>query len=156
MQSAKQFSLNEKYPPSEPCSCDICKSFCMRPGWWTVKEATKAFDAGYWDRMMLEISPDYSYGVLAPAFYGCEQDFALQNYSTLGCNFFKKGLCELHGTGLEPLECRFCHHDRMGQGQNCHLDIAKDWKTKEGQILVLKWERLTGIRERYGIQDQLI
>ena len=39
--------LLEKYPPSEPCSCDICVNYCLRPGWWTVDEAKNAIRAGY-------------------------------------------------------------------------------------------------------------
>lgn len=46
----------EKYPPSEPCCCKICRSYCIRPGWWTVEEAERALNAGYGARMMLEIS----------------------------------------------------------------------------------------------------
>lgn len=135
-------SLNERYPPSEPCSCDICRGYCRRPGWWTVEEAAKAMEAGYGSRMMLEMSPELTFGVLSPAFKGCEGYFALQDYSGFGCNFLKDGLCELHGTGFEPLECRFCHHLRKGLGQKCHADLEKDWKTATGQALVKKWLRM--------------
>jgi hypothetical protein len=137
---AKQFtSLAERYPPSEPCSCDICRGYCKRPGWWTVEEASKAMEAGYGSRMMLEMSPELTFGVLSPAFKGCERYFALQEYSGNGCNFLRNGLCELHATGFEPLECRFCHHLRKGFGQKCHADIEKDWQTPAGQALVQKW-----------------
>ncbi len=44
----------------------------MRPGWWTVQEANEALHAGLGKRMMLEMSPDLSFGVLSPAFKGCE------------------------------------------------------------------------------------
>jgi len=144
--------LVEKYPPSEPCSCDVCRAFCTRPGWWTVEEAARAMDAGYGNRMMLEISPEFTFGVLSPAFRGCEGDFALQDYAKAGCNFFRDGLCELHGTGLMPLECRFCHHSRSGQGLICHDDIAKDWQTAEGQELVKKWASEFGLYEKYKIK----
>jgi len=63
--------LEEKYPPSEPCSCEICRAYCSRPGWWSVSEAAKAVNAGLYNRMMLELSPDLRLGVLSPAFYGC-------------------------------------------------------------------------------------
>jgi hypothetical protein len=132
-------SLNEKYPPSEPCCCEICRSYCMRPGWWTVHEASRALKAGYGVRMMLEVSPDFTYGVLSPAFSGCEGNFALQEYAKNGCNFLKDGLCELHGTGYEPLECLFCHHLRAGLGPKCHADLEKDWRTPAGQRLVRQW-----------------
>lgn len=135
----KNGSLQKRYPPSEPCGCEICKAYCIRPGWWTVSGAARAMAAGYGGRMMLEVSPDRTFGVLSPAFFGCEGNFALQEYANRGCNFLKEGLCELHGTGFEPLECLFCHHLRKGMGQKCHADLEKDWKTPAGRALVKEW-----------------
>lgn len=74
----KYNSLKERYPPSEPCSCEICRSYCIPPGWWTVEEATRAIKAGYGKRMMLEISPEMTFGVISPAFKGCEGNYDLQ------------------------------------------------------------------------------
>jgi hypothetical protein len=111
----------------------------MRPGWWSVEEARHAMQAGYGSRMMLEISPDRTFGVLSPAFRGCEGNYALQEYADNGCTFLKNGLCELHETDCEPLECLYCHHLRKGLGQKCHADIEKDWQTPTGQALVKKW-----------------
>jgi hypothetical protein len=137
-------SLKDRYKPSEPCSCEICKSYCKRPGWWSVEEAEKALKAGLAKRMMLEISPERDFGVLSPAFKGNESNFALQIFSQNGCTFFKEGLCELFGTGLQPLECRFCHHNRKGEGVRCHLDLEKEWKTRKGQQLVYRWIKVIG------------
>lgn len=141
-------TLKQKYPPSPPCSCEICRSYCMRPGWWTVEEASKAVKAGYANRMMLEMPPDFSFGVLSPAFKGCENNFALQEYARRGCNFLSGGLCELHGTGLQPLECRFCHHTRKGLGEKCHSDIEKDWNTPAGQALVNEWIANSNLKDK--------
>ncbi len=141
-------SLEEKYPSSEPCSCSICLSYCRRPGWWTVQEASRAIEAGYATRMMLEMSPDRSFGVLSPAFVGCEMDFAASQCASAGCTFLKNERCELHGSGLMPLECRFCHHDRPGMGPRCHADIAKDWNTASGRALVVRWSDLTNFWAR--------
>ena len=138
-------SLAEKYPASEPCGCEVCLAYCARPGWWTVEEAVLAMKAGYGNRMMLELSPDRSFGVLSPAFTGCEGGFALNLHVSRGCNFLEGNCCELHGTGFQPLECRFCHHERLGLGQQCHADIEKDWKSPEGRALVLNWSKLTGL-----------
>lgn len=134
--------LEKKYPPSEPCCCDICINFCMRPGWWTVEQAAKAMESGYSKHMMLEIAPDLTFGVLSPAFKGCEGKIALNEYAKNGCNFLKNNLCELHNTSIMPLECRFCHHDKIGMGRQCHLDIEKDWHTSQGQRLVRRWQNL--------------
>ena len=137
-------SLADKYPPSEPCSCDVCRSYCNRPGWWTVDEAARALDSGYGPRMMLEMAPGNSFGVLSPAFKGNEGDFSRELFSGQGCTFLKDGLCELHGTGLEPLECCFCHHDRIGLGPKCHADIGRDWDSLAGRDLVVRWSKSTG------------
>lgn len=139
--------LADRYPPSPPCDCEVCRSFCDRPGWWTVREAARALAAGYANRMMLEVSPERDFGELSPAFQGCEGGFAIQELSDCGCNFLVGGLCELHGTGLQPLECRFCHHDRPGCGEACHADLEKDWNTLMGQQLVMKWGRLMYLEE---------
>ena len=140
-------SLIEKYPPSVQCNCEICVNFCKRPGWWTVNEAVRTIDAGYAKRMMLEMSPDKRFGVLSPAFKGCESAFALNLYESQGCTFFINNLCELHGTGHQPLECRFCHHDRMGLGPKCHEDIEKDWNSESGRNLIVKWANIVNFGE---------
>lgn len=132
-------SLEERYPASEPCNCEICRSYCLRPGWWTVEEASQAIQAGYGSRMMLEIAPEMTFDVLSPAFEGCGGKYALQEYARNGCGFLKNGLCELHGTGYEPLECLYCHHLRKGLGLQCHEALEKDWQTPAGQALVKRW-----------------
>jgi hypothetical protein len=137
-------SLADKYPPSEPCGCEICLSYCTRPGWWTVDEAARAMDAGYAGRMMVEVAPERSFIVLSPAFKGCEGNFALDPYKNKGCTFLQDKRCQLHGSGLQPLECCFCHHDRPGEGQICHADIEQDWNTPAGLALVERWSRQTG------------
>lgn len=144
-QTKHRKSLQGKYPPSEPCACEVCLSYCMRPGWWTVEQAAAAIEAGYGDRMMLELAPEFTFGVLTPAFKGCERYFALQQYSRNGCTFLKEDRCELFGTGHQPLECRFCHHERPGLGRQCHADIEKDWNTAVGRALVNKWVRENGL-----------
>ena len=117
----KQKNLVKKYPPSEPCDCQVCLSYCQRPGWWTVAQAGNAFRAGYSGRMMLEVSPEHKFAVLSPAFKGCEGGFALQEFATQGCNFLLPDQhCELFGSIFQPLECRFCHHNRPGLGPLCH------------------------------------
>jgi hypothetical protein len=143
--SARKKALSERYPASEPCACEICVGYCARPGWWIVEEAARALEAGYAGRMMLEMSPDRMFGVLSPAFKGNEGLFALDLYAACGCTFLSNGLCELHDTGLEPLECRHCHHDRPGAGPRCHADIEQVWNTAAGRGLVVRWSKLVGL-----------
>lgn len=110
-----------------------------------------ALRAGYAKRMMLEMPGDRSFGVLSPAFSGCEGNFALQAYACRGCCFLQGGLCELHGTGFQPLECRFCHHTRRGLGQRCHDALERDWHTPAGQMLVKEWAAAVNLWHKYGL-----
>ena len=141
-------TLVQKYPPSAPCVCDTCLSFCARPGWWTVAQAKAAMSAGHTGRMMLEMAPDRSFGVLSPAFKGNEGKVALSIYAARGCCFLEENRCKLFGSGFQPLECRFCHHDRSGQGPQCHADLEKDWNTPPGRQLVARWLKESGLWER--------
>lgn len=143
-------SLNEKYPPSAPCSCETCLAYCKRPGWWTVEEAGKAIRAGYDIQMMLEISPEITFGVLSPAFKGCELAFASSHLKDTGCTFLHDGRCELHGTGIMPIECRFCHHDRLGKGAECHADLEHDWNSPVGKALVISWCRYNNFMKTWN------
>jgi hypothetical protein len=142
--------LNEKFPPSEPCSCKICLSYCHRPGWWTVEEAAHSIASGLSNRMMLEISPEHTFGVLSPAFKGAEGNYALEIFSSNRCTFLQNDLCELYDTGLQPIECRYCHHSRKGLGKKCHDAIEKNWNTNEGKKLIVKWGNILGFWNRQG------
>jgi hypothetical protein len=148
-------TLAARYPPSEPCSCEICVAYCRRPGWWTVEEAARAIEAGYGHRMMLEMAPEMTFGVLSPAFRGCEGALAENADAPRGCTFLRDQRCELHGTGFQPLECRFCHHDRPGLGPRCHAAIEQGWRVPPARTLITDWGRLVGLWDRlrgmYGI-----
>jgi len=98
---------------------------------------------------MLEMSPDLTFGVLSPAFKGNEGDFARQRHERNGCSFLiGEARCDLHGTGLQPLECRFCHHDRPGRGQNCHAALERDWRTPAARSLVVRWTKQNGLWQK--------
>jgi hypothetical protein len=97
---------------------------------------------------MLEISPELTFGVLSPAFKGCEKSLATNQFANNGCNFLKNDLCELYGTGHQPLECRFCHHERRGLGLKCHADLEEDWNSLNGKLLVEKWIMQVGLGYR--------
>lgn len=145
----KKVDLHEQYPPSEPCGCAVCLAYCRRPGWWSVEQAGEALEAGFGPRMMLEVAPEGGWGVLSPAFRGSEGWFATQEASLNGCNFLRDDKCELFDTGFEPLECRFCHHERIGQGPDCHAALESDWHTPAGQALVERWKRSRNLELPY-------
>ena len=135
-------TLSERFPPSESCSCEICLNYCRRPGWWTLEEFEQLLKTEHCKRVMLEISPELTFGILSPAFKGCELNFALQMYSKNGCNFLKNNLCELYATGYQPLECRFCHHSRIGKGDECHAALENEWNSLQGKKSVDSWIKI--------------
>lgn len=135
----RNVNLAGMFPPSPPCRCEVCRAYCRRPGWWTVEEAALAIEAGYAHRMMLEISPELTFGVLSPAFKGNEGKLAVQIFADQGCTFLSHDSCELFETPFRPLECRFCHHTRRGLGERCHAAIEEGWHSPVGQSLVAKW-----------------
>lgn len=98
--------------------------------------------------MMLEISPDFKFAVLSPAFYGCEGFIATNDGAKNGCNLLKEGMCELHDTDFLPLECAFCHHERVGKGIVCHNEISDQWHTLEAQKLVARWQKIVNLEEK--------
>lgn len=141
--------ISRKYLDSPACTCDVCVSFCRRPGWWTVEEAARAMDAGYGTRMMLEMGPANAFAVLSPAFKGAEQDFATNIHAHHGCTFLVDKRCQLHGTGLQPLECRCSCHDRPGMGERCHADLGRQWNSPSGRALVVRWSNQTEFWQRH-------
>ena len=96
---------------------------------------------------MLEISTDQSFGVLSPAFKGCESGFALQEYAKNGCTFLNKKKCELYNTEYQPLECRFCHHERTGLGIKCHNELEDQWNSIKGRKLIKHWIHCVEFKE---------
>ena len=104
-----------------------------------MEQAAAALEAGHGVRMMLEMGSGNAFAVLSPAFKGNEQRFAAQEFADQGCTFLTNDRCELYGTGHQPLECQFCHHDRPGQGVRCHSDIEKQWNSAGGRALVVRW-----------------
>ncbi len=141
----KNHILYRRFPPSEPCSCDVCRYFCHRPGWPLVSEARSAIESGLAGRLMLEFSPDRSFAVLAPAFRGNEAFFALAEYSVNICTFYSDGKCRIFGKPYQPIECRFCHHSRLGSGMACHEETGRDWNTAKGKRLVRQWLLICGL-----------
>lgn len=139
--------LYAKYPPSQSCCCPVCLSYCKRPGWPLVEEARLAVEAGLANRLMLEFSPDLSYGILEPAFKGNEGYFALALYASQGCTFLEDmGQCSIFSQPYRPLECRFCHHERIGRGIHCHQAIAHEWNSSKGKRLVHYWLQEQGLQ----------
>ena len=148
------YRLEDYYSPSPPCDCEICQGYCKRPGWWTVEQAARAMTEGISCKMMLEISPDFTFAVLSPAFKGCEGLIAINEFANQGCTFFQNSRCKLHHTSLQPLECSVCHHSTPGLGPKIHAELEKEWNSIKGQKIVINWMKETGFWEKLSKAPQ--
>jgi hypothetical protein len=105
-------------PEFPPCTCDRCQALCQRPGWPTPAEAGQLLAAGYGPSLMLAWweRPRRQGGnilVLCPAvadhegFYALTpEDWPLYDETRRCVMQIPDGLCQLHATGLKPLESR--------------------------------------------------
>lgn len=107
------------------CKCTTCKLMCKQsPCFSTPEEAVKLIQAGYQNRLAISIYADQETGEHFPAVTG---HFTKEN----GCVFQDEyGYCELHGTGLKPMEGRLAHHSMEDDGLRLH--VARLWHTPEG------------------------
>ena len=151
-------------PQDAECSCKMCVSLCHRaPGWFAPDEAREAIKAGLAGRLMLDYwikVPDDVY-VLAPAAKGCEKDRAPNTEELFGgmsfvesmfanpkkgtCTFLRDGRCDIHASGMKPLQCRSAMGCK-GTGLD-NTDMGKLWDNPEAQALVFEWMALVGLSE---------
>lgn len=150
------------FKPSAPCSCRVCKDMCNRACWPTPDEAAALIDAGYIDKLMLDVwvggfdgdykdcyivcpaTPGHA-GGWAPGL-GPDASFAdffgygLQN----GCVMqTSKGLCSLHDKGLKPIEGRVAHHGK--DSVNLHEAVARTWNNDKGRAVVRRFCEAQGL-----------
>lgn len=128
------------------CSCDRCKAMCKRPCWPTPKEAKKLIDRGYAKRLMMDYwASEPNIYIICPALKGYEgMETPWWPSGERGCTFQdSKGLCEIHGKHLKPIEGRIAHHNEIGRGHgfNLHQTVAKLWDSKEGRDIVWLWKQ---------------
>lgn len=110
-------------PPSA-CSCERCVNMCKTPCMPTPYEVEALIDAGYQNRIALSI---WAFGMLA-GFIDRPIPTLMPAQVNGWCTFFHDGKCELHDTGLKPLEGRLAHHAHLDSREKCVAwEIAKEW-----------------------------
>lgn len=143
-----QEELLSRQPPA--CTCQVCSDNCCLPCWGTPADIRKLIDAGYGDRLALEIwrsKPLLEF--LTPALKGSEgKRAAMRQWSREGCTFWIDRLCAVHDEGLKPTEGRMTHHHPMYKIKyNIREWIAEQWDTDEARELVRAWKTEHGIEQ---------
>lgn len=135
----KQLKL--KILPSE-CDCLKCSTMCQGPCCGTPKEMKELITRGFGSRLMFDDLPGGS-DLLKPALKGYEGKKApWQTASKEGCTFWINGKCELHSSGLKPIQGKLAHHtltddDDMKIGNF----IKQSWETKEAEEVINIWKK---------------
>lgn len=130
------------------CACEDCVQMCVEtPCWGTPAEAQALIQAGYGGRLMLDrwvggiVTDVDQIDILGPAIVGREGKPA-PSRRWGRCTFLtKEGRCELHGSGLKPIEGRLAHHD--GTPDEVHEAVAATWENPEAVALVAAWIEVT-------------
>jgi len=137
--------------PSE-CNCTKCQQMCHAPCCGSVDDFEKLIDGGYANRLMFDDLPSSSDGgdILKPALKGYEGKQApWETASIKGCTFWKKGKCELHKSGLKPIQGKIATHEDMDEEYfEKFAETSKiDWESDRGLALIERWKKLVNYQK---------
>lgn len=138
-----------KYYEESSCSCNTCKQMCTNVCWPTPDETVKLIKAGYGPKLMIDIWERFSVEEMMESRYPVTKLDKVKAIVPLHrnqkCVFFtKKGLCNLHDTGLKPFEARIANCKKRVAEVYIRDQLVDLWATEDGQKLVVEWY------ERYG------
>lgn len=144
------------------CSCEVCQEMCRTYSCLpTPKEAKTLIEAGYGNRLMLDVRADtitYTNKIFAlmPAMKGFERELSPTQIGISPCTFLTaEGLCEIQD--LKPTEGLYSIHDME---MNPHADIELivrgllvKWRSLEGREVSDRW--IIDFFRRKGCEDRL-
>jgi len=105
-------------------------------------------DAGFASRLMFD---DWPFGadMLKPAMKGSEGERAPWEVKTEeGCTFWKDGKCELHQSGLKPIQGKLAHHaNTRAQIGEIEGLIRSSWDSDEATEVIERWKKEVNYEE---------
>lgn len=129
------------------CSCNVCKAMCKQsPCMGTPEDIEKIIDAGYKDKLMFSVWIDQKNGNHLPAIMPIKEN--------AGCVFqTREGLCELHASGLKPLEGKLAIHSMSDNG--LRRTVGYTWISQKG-IDVFEKFAMKDFKELKGVILEMI
>jgi hypothetical protein len=140
-----------KLLPKE-CACEKCSRMCHAPCCGTPEDIDKLIDKGFANRLSFDDLPDVSgIDMIKPALKGYEGGRAPWEVSSVsGCTFWKNGLCELHESGLKPIQGKLVIHGMPDEDHKQIQDmLVKSWKTKKAEQVIEKWKKAVNYQEDF-------
>lgn len=124
-----------------------------KPCHGTPEEIQRLIDAGYSNRLALYFCQNYS---LKPKLEYVEYIAPSPLIEQRQCTFLKDKRCELHASGMKPLEGRVVWHGKtdirgvpVPKGYTLREYIASLWVNESAQRLVDSWKRLNLTSSEY-------
>ena len=133
--------------PNNECSCDRCKSYCKRTGWFLpgeIEEVAKFLGLTLQQLFDQKLGIDWWVSgeewceeddvfILAPATKNMTPGEEYPYNPKGECVFYKNELCEIHP--VKPYECAMAYH--TDTKVNEHEKIARAWVKEQQQIIKL-------------------
>ncbi len=115
---------------------------CHAPCCGTPDEMHKLMEAGYGERLMVDDWPDGP-PMIKPAMKGYEGKISPWNTrSDEGCTFWKEGKCQLHSSGLKPLQGKLAHHSlEFNEISAIENAIVAAWETERASEVIDMWKK---------------
>lgn len=123
------------------CDCEKCSNMCQAPCSGTPEDMEKLIDHGYADRLSYDDLEPKPY-ILKPSLKGYEgKKQPWLTASPDGCTFWKNGKCELHASGLKPIQGKLAHHDET-EKQRLEIQdfLVKSWEGQKGKKVIEMWK----------------
>ena len=124
------------------CACVICSYMCRAPCCGTPSEMKDLIDSGYANRLSFEGLD--AVPCIMPSLKGNEgENVPYRNFSSVGCTFWRHGLCELHDLKKKPIAGRYAHHSQNINDADELCEILDEmWKSDEGKQVIRLWKKI--------------
>lgn len=126
--------------PSE-CACEDCKYMCHTPCIPTPEDVGRLIDAGHKDKLLPTV---WAVGLVWGTHHTTVDIIAPKRDVLTGFCVFRDcgGFCELHNSGLKPLEGKLAHHNSR------KYNSVEDLKKSAPLLLIIEsWEEINELLE---------
>lgn len=105
------------------CSCKTCASMCKQtPCLGTPDDIKKLIDNGHINKISATL---WLAGMFIDGTPPIQMATPLR--TNFGCIFHQNDLCQLHDSGLKPIEGKLAKHDVYGENTSVTTTVAKTW-----------------------------
>lgn len=147
---ARVMAATGKQPRS--CSCGACDRQCKSvPGLATPAQILDLINAGYGNSI---VASDWMVGMISGHDTHPIPMYQLRFTIDQGCSMLVSGLCNLHNTGLKPIECTLSHHSHLPKAnirKSISYCVSREWLRPDNRDTIVEIEDLLVIPNQQRI-----